>query len=704
MPIAGAKYLLLLSWFFTVSGFAGSTTNHPARLLASGALNTGVTKDVKPAKVIHYSQLLATITPLPNSNRWNTTTVTVHFAVTNISTVVSADFAAVIENAEIELPPSFGTGIIKITPDIVLSNDANSLPVLGVAVDQDGHSLSNAGCYLNIDKTPPRLKMEAGNAGAFDDSFPLLVIDYSDPAGVTNVRPSGLNLDSFQTTLDGMPMTNQFFKFSRRAFAMLKHLAAGPHLWVASIADAAGNVTTVSNSFTATGTINTNAPAISHVDLTDEITMVPEDLYSVWVQGKIDKPNSAVSTFVNDEEVIKLNQRDDDFGQFVSLGIETNLLVVIASDATGGNRCAKLFKVARAAKYEATLNPIPARYGDLRFTNGKDQAITGTVSLQFNDGQSPPLTLVSVKVNGLQATFSQSSTNDLMDWRGITLPAPGCTNSIVPIILNACWSGQNGSDGFRTVCVNAPLEFMEGYEIVEKESSYVESWVTGKFPSQSVDPTAGCGLNKWIRRDYTFQSDYVFNPPCAGGANSQWSFSGSAWTQSCWQADTAPVVPVPEPRGSTIEHATEPNRGLAFGEMGWQRQYTRQDTGDQVAYVEGSHVVATGSMTIRTPFCYKKPYVDIFTFKGIEGNGVLSNLFFEGNAPFSCTESNRAVFYILELDGATEYTISQDSFTWAGANTNVLKKYQPNDKAADGKSSETYSEQSHFFRFSDFDQ
>src|SRR5258706_3041846 len=188
------------------------------------------------------------------------------------------------------------------------------------------------------------------------------------------------------------------------------------------------------------------------------------DTPEVWVQGKVTGRQSTVSTFVNDGEPTRMNRRGDDFGFHISLDNAMNAVVVIASDATGQNRSAKLVKVERSDKYRAEVKLPPAKYYG-KFTNGEAQPVTGFASYRFDDSSSDKLTLVSVKVNGMAASMSGVVSNGFVNWSGVTLPAPGCKNSVVPIIVSLCWSGEISPNTTTNICVNVPLDFIEGYEI-----------------------------------------------------------------------------------------------------------------------------------------------------------------------------------------------------------------------------------------------
>jgi hypothetical protein len=68
-----------------------------------------------------------------------------------------------------------------------------------------------------------------------------------------------ITLDEVEVTGPSTNSGQAFYRFASRA-TLSTNLPAGTHTWSASIADVAGNVTVVSNSFTATGAVNPNAP------------------------------------------------------------------------------------------------------------------------------------------------------------------------------------------------------------------------------------------------------------------------------------------------------------------------------------------------------------------------------------------------------------------------------------------------------------
>lgn len=606
--------------------------------------------------------------------------MTVHFAATN-----------------------FVLGVKSITPDLVMSNETNDEMVMGVAVDRAGNSNSTV-VFVSIDKTHPSVKLLAGNEGILDKSYPLLVIDYSDEgSGGASAQPSGLDMDSFQTTLDGVPSTNLFYRFDKRAFAIVEHLSEGPHVWVATIGDLAGNFTTVSNIFTATGAVNTNAPTIRDTDLTDDVTLVP-DWPELWVQGKVSGKRSLVSAFVNDGEWFRMNRTKDIFGFLVPLDYGTNLIVLAASDSEGQNRHARLFKAVRSDKFELKLTSPAFKFG--KFCNGKAQVTEGSVSYRLANDSSNAMTLTSVRVNGMSASVSGVAPDGLVKWHGVILPSPGCTNPVVPIIVSVCWTGQSASGDPTNLCINVPVDFLEAFEIVERKTSHAEFWLNGMYPNQAFEQGAACGRDQWVLCDYSFEWSEDFTLACPVEKNSTFVLFESPWpwTWSCSDQESIAdeTISSQDPVEIQTDSLVQPERWLAFGSWSWRAKYTRHETGDELLFLDELQVVDDGSLTFRTPFHMGSQYANIFTFIGVEGV-VLTNLTFMGHSPVGYDEANRSVYYLFTLDGGTEYTITQASFSWLASSTTWFTQYGENE-SSEGNRSQWHSEEFHSFRFSDFDQ
>jgi len=292
-----------------------------------------------------------------------------------------------------------------------------------------------------------------------------------------------------------------------------------------------------------------------------------------------------------------------------------------------------------------------------------------------------------------------------ISWGEAVLPAPGCTNSIMPIIVSLCWTGRTSSSGYTNLCLNLPLDYLEAFEIVQRKSRYTEYWLAGEYPSQTFEQSNTCSPDQWIQGDYSFACDNEFRLPCSGAENSVAIWLKSDWTWTCnkHEPDFEETSNSQDFQGENGERLPASNRGLSFGSWSWKAKYTRQSMGDGVLYLDSFQVVQVGSLTFRTPFYLEPQYADIFTFVGVEGVA-LSNLMFEGNSPIAYDNAKGTVTYLLTLDGAAEYTISQDSFKWPASGTNSVVTYEVDDTSSNGRHLEWHSEDFHRFSFSDFDQ
>lgn len=652
---------------------------------ASGAVNPPPQTQIGDIDSLDWDPLAPTITativPAPNAAGWNNTNVRVHFAMTNRNSRAT-----------------------WITPDVLLSNETAEAEVEGIAFYRSGDSSTNhASAFVRIDKTPPTLTLEPGTGLSFDDSYPLLVATYSDGGTGETPETSGLNMARFQTTLDGTGVTNLFYKFNNRAVGMVKHLAAGPHTWVVSIADLAGNVTIRSNTFIATGAENPSAPKISNLNLLDEVTMIPNGM--LWVQGKVSGQDSVVSASVNCDTPIAMNRLGDDFGFYLQLGdAATNVIILVASDTGKQNRSARLVKARETDQFGVAITAPAIIHEFKRFTNGQSLPAEGTVSYWFTESETNRLALASVKVNGIAALLSGAVPNGTVSWNGVMLPAPGRTNSVMPIIVSLCWTGRTSSSGYTNLCLNVPLDFLEAFEIVQRKSTYTEYWLAGHYPSQTSEQRNNCEEGQWIRGDYSFACNNEFKLPCLGAENSVSTCFKSDWTCTCNKQEPNFEVTsnTRDLQGEDSEKLRESSRGLSFGSWGWKTKYTQQALGDGILFLDGFQVMEDGSLTFRTPFHMEPQYNNIFTFTGVEG-GALSNLLFEGNSPMY-NSARHTVSYLFKLDGATEYTINRDSFKWPTSETNSFATYETDDTSSNGRHLEWHSESFHRFSFSDFEQ
>ena len=161
--------------------------------------------------------LTHTLTPAPNVNGWNRSSVTVHFVATDS-----------------------GSGIASVTPDIVISTEGAGQIVTGTAVDKAGNTASTT-ATLNLDKTLPELAITFPPEGATIGAQPTLSAAYADFL-------SGIDLAAVSLTLDGIP-TDAAVMASEIEFTPLALLSAGSHSFTVVTTDRAGNSRQASRSF-----------------------------------------------------------------------------------------------------------------------------------------------------------------------------------------------------------------------------------------------------------------------------------------------------------------------------------------------------------------------------------------------------------------------------------------------------------------------
>ena len=104
------------------------------------------------------------------------------------------------------------SGVQFVTSDVTLTTETNDAEVVGIAFDNAGNSSTNS-VFVSIDWTPPELNLDPGQGDTFDNSHPLLIVDYADAAcsGATSVPacgPAGLNSDTLSITRDGVRATD----------------------------------------------------------------------------------------------------------------------------------------------------------------------------------------------------------------------------------------------------------------------------------------------------------------------------------------------------------------------------------------------------------------------------------------------------------------------------------------------------------------
>ncbi len=245
----------------------------------------------------------------------------------------------------------------------------------GYAMDNAGNLVSE-GVIVNIDRTPPVIALDPGNGQTLDQSHPLLLISYSDSGSGTGVPPvavaSGLDLSTLQITLDSIDVTTNFFVFPAEAVGDGSNLAAGTHTWCVSLTDVAGNVVSNVGTLSATGATNPNAPPLSNLNFVDSVTVMP-DVPQIWMQGQVSDTNATVSASVNGGFPIPMNKRGHVFGYLLPVEFGTNLIVLVASDASGQNHSSQVLLIERGNHYRAAITS--PEFG--AFAEGEAPAVSG---------------------------------------------------------------------------------------------------------------------------------------------------------------------------------------------------------------------------------------------------------------------------------------------------------------------------------------
>ena len=139
-----------------------------------------------------------------------------------------------------------------------------------------------------------------------------------------------------------------------------------------SLTDVAGNVVSNVGTLSATGATNPNAPPLSNLNFVDSVTVMP-DVPQIWMQGQVSDTNATVSASVNGGFPIPMNKRGHVFGYLLPVEFGTNLIVLVASDASGQNHSSQVLLIERGNHYRAAITS--PEFG--AFAEGEAPAVSG---------------------------------------------------------------------------------------------------------------------------------------------------------------------------------------------------------------------------------------------------------------------------------------------------------------------------------------
>jgi len=220
--------------------------------------------------------------------------------------------------------------------------------------------------------------------------------------------------------------------------------------------------------------------------------------------------------FVKAGDSIPLNRRGDDFGFLLPLEFGKNLVVLVGDDGQG-NLSSKLFEVERTDKFRAAIT-APA-FG--KFANGQEQTVEGYVSAKYAEGTDEELGLAGASLDGTALTLVDLGGGLL----GFSTTVPGTNCSVMALIIELCWTNSAGVLVFPgaaaalAACPHIPLGLLEGYEIVQKQSTEFSQEVNGLHGIPFAE--GGCENNSWWRKHpgYEYNVSEVFVLPCVTNEN-----------------------------------------------------------------------------------------------------------------------------------------------------------------------------------------
>ena len=636
----------------------------------------------------------ATITPAPNAAGWNHTNVVVHFSAS-----------------------STGSGIAWVTSDITITGATNDCEVTGYAMDNAGN-LVGASVFVNIDPTPPVITLDPGDGQSLDQSHPLLLIKYADSD--TNVPPqivsAGLDLSTLQIVLDSSDVTSNFYYFANGAVGNGINLVAGTHTWSATIADMAGNVTSTSVTFTATGATNANAPVMSNLDLNEGVVTVLPDMTEVWVQGKVSGDGTTVAASVNGGAPIAMNRRGEDFGYLLPLAPGTNVIVLVATATAqaqqqalrrkqnvGGDQkppqTSRALVVERSQRFQAWV----ASPAIGTFANGQEQQVELYLSMVYDDGSPTGVALTNATLNGLPVSLNGTMEVAGVNYYHAVVTVPGTNTTAVPLSLTIYLA--NGQQQ------RVPLWMLEGYQIESRQLHYQNTtirncyqWTDAAFYwTDHNPPEVNDGVwqvEGFVLEDY--QASYVI-PDTLTATN--W-LANDIWWVTGTNVVAQPSVPsltnlvssygsqcgwwFQGPTGSEAAHVSIPQVSLRFGTNDSYSEtvtaYAPQCGGNLVDRKSHNQTWAgdTGEMVVRWPFHYKQGDQVLLTIEGLDYTRVAGEDFNGSNVtltvggatytPAVITNASGGygydLSYLVSVSGSN-FVLSGSTFTWPPSTTNV---------------------------------
>jgi hypothetical protein len=581
-----------------------------------------------------------TFTPHPNSNGWYNTDVTIYFFATD--TV---------------------SGVVSVSPQqVTVTGETNDAEIVATATDAAGNTAIES-VPVNIDKTPPTILLDPGNGDQFDNSYPLLIIDYGDTNGLA---PSGLNLDTLSITLGNVDVTTDFYQFANRAI-LSTNLSSGTYTWSATISDYAGNSVTSTVSFFATGTTNDAAPVLSGLNITDG--MVLPDVPEVWVQGKVSGSLSLVSASVNGGDSITMNRREgsDDFGYLLPLEPGTNLIALVASN-DGTNRSSQLVSIIRTAAFRAAITSP----GFGSFAEGAWKNVTGYVSAKIDEGQPTEAELAGLTINGAPATLdwkNEDADGNVPFYTEVILPpGPG------PIAITGEISWSDGrktkptpsyDDDYQIVSRSEIASFLiDGDGEIVRPGSYCDAnaWFTMLFEDQytnafsfaSEDQTAYDTYWRFRKGQGCTTTNIIIDPCCSENFD---QLPDSWWPASDW---------------ALVGNGVDSARSLSCGIDDYWNVYTVVPGAEWFSFAKQ---ITDATLSFRAPWHYPTNQLVIFTFEGMnytsasdETGSDLAQVSFvfngQTNQPAIVSNDIRSVSYVVTMAGGRTNTLSMNSFIW----------------------------------------